>query len=68
MALHFGHLTELNAIDRQVITGEAMIKPAKSLLLEVPADEPGDEVLGEGAWRRRPKRPPPERAKLVEAE
>ena len=59
MALHSGHLTELNAIDRQ---------PAKSLLLEVPADEPGDEVLGEGAWRRRPKRPPPERAKLVEAE
>ena len=27
------------------------------------ADEPGDEVLGESAWRRRPKRPPPERAK-----
>ena len=46
----------------------AWIKPAKSLLLEVPADEPGDEVLGEGARRRRPKRPPPERAKLVEAE
>src|SRR6202030_2364230 len=44
------------------------IKPAEGLLLEVPADEAGDEVLGEGAWRRRPKRPAPEGAKLVEAE
>ena len=44
------------------------IKPAEGLLLDVPADEPRHEVLGEGRRRRRPQRRAPERAKLVEAE
>jgi hypothetical protein len=44
------------------------IKPAEGLFLDVPADEPRHEVLGEGRRRRRPEGDPPQGAKFVEAE
>jgi hypothetical protein len=48
--------------------GGFRIKPAKRLLLEVPAKKPRNEILGE-PWRRRcAKRRTPQVAKLVEAE
>src|SRR5712671_2787739 len=34
--------------------------PAKSLFLDVPADEPGHKVLGEALWWRRVERGPPQ--------
>jgi hypothetical protein len=44
------------------------VKPAESLLLKVPADEPDDEILAE--WRRRGGAEccAPEAAEVVEAE
>jgi hypothetical protein len=44
------------------------IKPADGLLLNVPAEEPCYEILGEGRRWGRPKRSPPQAAKLVKAE
>src|SRR6266851_6809317 len=48
--------------------GGLRIEPPEGLFLDVPADEAGDEVLGEALWRRRTERGPPEGAKAVEAE
>src|SRR5712692_9827052 len=60
---------------RPVATCEAIqklcrirIKPPEGLLLDVPADEPRDQVLGEGRGRGRPQGRTPQGAKLVEAE
>jgi hypothetical protein len=44
------------------------IKPAEGLFLDVPADEPRHEVLGEGRRRRRPEGEPPQGVKFFEAE
>jgi hypothetical protein len=44
------------------------IKLADGLLLDVPAKEPRDEILGKSQRRGRPKRRAPQGAKLVEAE
>jgi len=44
------------------------INPGEGLFLDVPADEPRHEVLGEGRRRRRPEGDPPQGAKFVEAE
>jgi hypothetical protein len=41
---------------------------ADGLLLDVPAKEPRDEILGRGRRRGRPKRRAPQGAKLIEAE
>ena len=44
------------------------IKPPESLFLDMPADEPGHEVLGEGRRRRGTQCRAPQHAKIVEAE
>jgi hypothetical protein len=44
------------------------INPIEGLLLEMPADEPRDEVLGEARGWGRPECRAPQGAKVVEAE
>jgi hypothetical protein len=65
-------LGDLLLTNRPVQAGEMLggfrIKPAKRLLLDVPAKKPCDEILGE-AWRRScAKRDTPQAAKRVDAE
>ncbi|MFZ3324669.1 MAG: hypothetical protein WA231_01710 [Methylocella sp.] len=48
--------------------GSFSIKLADGLLLDVPAKEPRDEILGKGRRWGRPKRRAPQGAKLIEAE
>ena len=44
------------------------IETAQALFLDMPTNEPGNEVFGEGRWRRRSECRAPQRAKLIEAE
>ena len=48
--------------------GSILIKPTEALCLNVPGNEPGDEVFGKSGWRRRSEHRAPQGAKLVEAE
>jgi hypothetical protein len=48
--------------------GGLVIETAQALFLDMPTDEPGNEVFGEGRWRRRSECRAPQRAKLIEAE
>src|SRR4029453_9678233 len=48
--------------------GRFVIETAQALFLDMPADEPGNKVFGEGRGRRRVECRAPQAAKLMEAE
>lgn len=64
-AVHIGSFSASKAVQP---LGYILIKSAMCLLLDMPADRPGNEVLLEGRWRWRSESGMPQRAELIEAE